>query len=159
MIRQHVCERTKRGLVLGAAGRRWSRSSARVRFSSLHADHAGARLAADRPLSARSPAAVQHLQLNGLFDDRLIGQPTLLSWLPGAGYGIGYSGKWHLPREGDGELWEVERWPHPASGAARWHGTATTSPATRCGAWSRAGRRRSLGATCCPPSAPRRRGR
>ena len=60
-----------------------------------------------------------HLQLsnmgnfNGIFDDRLIGQPTLLSRLAGAGYRIGYTGKWHLPREGDGELWGVKRWHTP----------------------------------------------
>ena len=35
---------------------------------------------------------------NGVFDDQLIGQPTLLFRLAGAGYRIGYTGKWHLPR-------------------------------------------------------------
>ena len=38
------------------------------------------------------------------------GQPTLLSRLAGAGYRIGYTGKWHLPREGDGALWGVHHW-------------------------------------------------
>ena len=50
---------------------------------------------------------------NGVFDDQLIGQPTLLSRLAGAGYRIGYAGKWHLPREGDGALWGVHRWHTP----------------------------------------------
>ena len=29
---------------------------------------------------------------NGVFDDRLIGEPTMLSRLAGAGYRIGYAG-------------------------------------------------------------------
>ena len=71
-----------------------------------------------------------HLQLSnmgkftGIFDDRLIGQPTLLSRLAGAGYRIGYTGKWHLPREGDGELCGGEALAHARrvvrpAGAAR----------------------------------------
>ena len=55
--------------------------------------HAGARFAADRALSARSPAAVHNMgNFNGVFDDRLIGEPTMLSRLAGAGYRIGYAG-------------------------------------------------------------------
>ena len=37
----------------------------------------------------------------------------MLSRLAAAGYRIGYAGKWHLPREGDGALWGVERWHAP----------------------------------------------
>ena len=74
-----------------------------------------------------------HLQLsnmdnfNGVFNGRLIGQPTLLSRLAGAGYRIGYTGKWHLPREGDRRA--VAEWSagiRPASGPARWRRGATT---------------------------------
>ena len=48
-----------------------------------------------------------------MFDGRLIGQPTLLSRLAGAGYRNGHAGKWHLPREGDGALWGAHRWHTP----------------------------------------------
>ena len=50
---------------------------------------------------------------NGVFDEQLTGQPTLFSRLAAAGYRVGYAGKWHLPREGDGTLWGVHRWHTP----------------------------------------------
>ena len=92
-------------------------AAAGVRFRDAYTPIALCTPARASLLTGRYPH--NHLQLsnmgnfNGVFDDRLIGQPTLLSRLAGAGYRIGYAGKWHLPREGDGELWGVERWHTP----------------------------------------------
>jgi arylsulfatase A-like enzyme len=46
---------------------------------------------------------------NGVFDKQILdktGYPQLLSE---AGYAVSYTGKWHLPREGD-PCWGIERW-------------------------------------------------
>ena len=93
---------------VGAAG---------VRFANAYSPIALCTPARASLLTGRYPH--NHRQLsnmgnfNGVFDDQLIGQPTLLSRLAGAGYRIGYAGKWHLPREGDGALWGVHRWHTP----------------------------------------------
>ncbi len=47
---------------------------------------------------------------NRVFDTQILdktGYPQLLSK---AGYRMAYSGKWHLPKEGDGEFWSFDRW-------------------------------------------------
>ena len=93
-------------------------SAAGVRFANVYTPIALCTPARASLLTGRYPH--NHRQLsnmgnfNGVFDDQLIGQPTLLSHLAGAGYRIGYTGKWHLPREGDGALWGVHRWHTPS---------------------------------------------
>lgn len=108
---------------LGCNGARFCRTpamdavgAAGVRFANAYTPIALCTPARASLFTGRYPH--NHLQLsnmgnfNGVFDRQLIGQPTLFSGLGAAGYRIGYTGKWHLPREGDTALWRIDRW-HP----------------------------------------------
>ncbi len=103
------CCRTPALDAIGAAG---------VRFTNAYTPIALCTPARASLFTGRYPH--NHLQLsnmgnfNGVFDRQLIGQPTLFSQLAAAGYRIGYTGKWHLPREGDTALWGIDRWLQPS---------------------------------------------
>ena len=46
---------------------------------------------------------------NGAFDRNVLGRPALMQLLSDAGYRTGYSGKFHLPLEGEAD-WRIDEW-------------------------------------------------
>ena len=47
---------------------------------------------------------------NRVFDDRVLDKQVYPRLLSASGYQVGYTGKWHLPKEGDTEFWGFNRW-------------------------------------------------
>lgn len=50
---------------------------------------------------------------NSVFDSQILdkkGYPEIIS---DSGYNTGYAGKWHLPKEGDGDFWKFDKWYTP----------------------------------------------
>lgn len=47
---------------------------------------------------------------NGIFDQQVLGKKGYPEYLHDAGYQVGYTGKWHLPKEGDKQFWNIDQW-------------------------------------------------